>query len=237
MTQVTILDERHPLQGYLAAPRGQGPWPGVVVIHDVGGLSTDIHRITDRLAGAGFLALAPNLYRPGARLRCVVGMTRALSAGTGRAVDDILAARDYLKASPDCTGKIGSVGFCFGGGFCLLLAPGEHFAAAAPNYGNWPPNASQLTDSCPVVASYGGLDKTLRGDAQRLTEVLDRGGVPYDVKEYPNVGHSFMNDWRGAPLRLKVFEYFKDWRYYEAESDDAWDRIYRFFDEHLSADG
>ncbi|MDG4669353.1 dienelactone hydrolase family protein [Mycobacterium sp. 236(2023)] len=234
MPDLTISNDRHPLRGYLKYPRGDGPWPGVLVIHDVGGLSADIRRTVDRLAAAGFVALAPNLYRPGARLRCVVSMSRAMRTGAGPTIDDLLAARDYLAADPLCTGKVASVGFCLGGGFCLLLAPSGHFDAAAPNYGNWPPNADALAHSCPVVASYGSLDKALQGDAGRLAEKLEQGNVPHDIKEYPNVGHSFMNDWREAPLRLRVFEWTDTFKYAETEAEDAWERIITFFDEHLS---
>ncbi|WP_422743417.1 dienelactone hydrolase family protein [Mycobacterium sp. WMMD1722] len=234
MPDVTLADGPHPLQGYLQHPPGVGPWPGVLVVHDVGGLTADIRRSVDRLAAAGFVALAPNLFRPGARLRCVVAMTRAMSTGHGPPIDDLLTARRHLADDPQCTGKIGAVGFCLGGGFCLLLAPSGAFHATAPNYGNWPPNAERLTESCPVVASYGSLDKALRGDALRLTEKLEAGNVAHDVKEYPGVGHSFMNDWRAAPLRLRVFEWVKGFKYYESEAEDAWGRIIAFFGHHLS---
>ncbi|MDA2890637.1 dienelactone hydrolase family protein [Mycolicibacterium sp. BiH015] len=234
MPDVIISDGARPLRGYSKYPRGDGPWPGVIVIHDVGGLSADIRRAVDRLAAAGFVALAPNLYRPGARVRCVVSMSRAMKTGEGPPIDDLVTARHHLATDPRCTGKIGSVGFCLGGGFCLLLAPSGYFDAAAPNYGNWPPNSDQLATSCPVVASYGGLDKALKGDAERLTAELDKGGVPHDVKEYPNVGHSFMNDWREAPLRLRVFEWTETFKYAEAEAEDAWDRIVAFFTHHLT---
>lgn len=233
MPDITISDDRHPLKGYMKYPRGDGPWPGVLVIHDVGGLSADIRRIVDRLAAAGFVTLAPNLYRPGSRLRCVVSMSRAMKTGEGPAIDDLLAARHHLATDAHCTGKVGSVGFCLGGGFCLVLAPSGQFDAAAPSYGNWPPNADELSRSCPVVASYGGLDKALKGDAARLTAELEKGNAPHDVKEYPDVGHSFMNDWREAPLRLRVFEWTKTFKYAEAEAEDAWNRIVAFFHEHL----
>src|ERR1700712_1828263 len=121
MPDVTFPAPAGPLPGYLAVPDGPGPWPGVVVIHDALGLSKDVKRITDRLAGAGYLALAPALFRRGLRPRCVVSTLRALSQGGGVAVDDLVAAREHLAADDRCTGKVGSVGFCMGGGFCLLL--------------------------------------------------------------------------------------------------------------------
>lgn len=218
---------------YLARPAGDGPWPGVVVIHDVGGLSQDIRRACDRLAAAGFLALAPNLFHPGRRLRCVVAMTRALRDGHGPAIDDIVAARDSLAHRSDCTGSVGAVGFCTGGGFCLLLAPREVFDAAAANYGNWPSEPDALRSSCPLVASYGARDPSLKGDAARLTAILHEAGVPHDVKEYPGAGHSFMNDWRDAPWRLRVFEHIPGFAFCEADAEDAWCRIIAFFRDHL----
>jgi carboxymethylenebutenolidase len=218
---------------HLAVPGGQGPWPGIVVIHDIGGLTLDIRRACDRLAAAGFLTLAPNLIHPGRRIRCVRAMAQALHNGFGPAVDEIVAARDQLASHPHCTGTIGSVGFCIGGGFCLLLAPGGVFDATAPNYGNWPPNMDELGLSCPVVASYGARDPALRGNAAQLEAMLADGGVPHDVREYPGVGHSFMNDWRDGPWRLRIFEHIPGFRFSEPEAEDAWQRIVAFFDVHL----
>ena len=218
---------------YLAVPDGEGPWPGIVVIHDIGGLSLDIRRACDRLAAAGFLTLAPNLIHPGRRIRCVLSMMKSLHRGTGTPVDEIVAAREELAARPDCTGSVGSVGFCIGGGFCLLLAPQGVFDAAAPNYGNWPPDVQALRASCPTVASYGGGDPALKGNAAQLEDILTEGGVPHDVREYPDVGHSFMNDWRDGPLRLRIFEHIPGFRFSEPESEDAWRRIIAFFDVHL----
>lgn len=221
---------------YLAVPDGRGPWPGVVVIHDVGGLSLDIRRACDRLAAAGFIALAPNLIGDGNRIRCVRAMAHALRSGTGRTIDEIIAARDELVARADCTGTVGSIGFCTGGGFCLLLAPRGVFDATAPNYGNWPQDSDALTNSCPVVASYGARDPSLRGHAARLEGVLTAGGVIHDVKEYTDVGHSFMNDWRDAPWRLRIFEHIPGFRFSEPAAADAWRRIIEFFDEHLRSE-
>jgi carboxymethylenebutenolidase len=89
MSELTYPAPAGPLPAHLAVPEGEGPWPGVVVIHDALGLTSDIKRITDRVAAAGYLAMAPALFRRGFPPRCVVSTLRALSAGSGRAVDDV----------------------------------------------------------------------------------------------------------------------------------------------------
>lgn len=221
-----------PLPGYLAVPAGEGPWPGVVVVHDAFGLTEDIKSITDRFAANGYLALSPALYRRGRRPACVVSTFRSLSSGKGRAVEDILAARDHLVADNRCSGKVGSVGFCMGGGFCLLLAPRGVFNATAPNYGPMPTDKASLTRSCPVVASYGAEDRALPGAADELERFLAEGGVTRDVKEYPAVGHSFMNDWK-TPRPLRFVERTAGLAYSQPEAEDAWQRILDFFGEHL----
>ena len=219
---------------YLAIPEGDGPWPGVVVLHDALGVTADLHRIADRFAANGYLALAPALYRRGNRIRCVVSTFRALAAGTGSAVDAIVAAREHLAADPRCTGKVGSIGFCMGGGFCLQLAPRGVFDATAPNYGMVPSALPDFNGSCPVVASYGARDVMLRGAAVDLQEQLTRADVAHDVVEYPNVGHGFMNDW-GAPQAIQFVERIVGLAYSRPEAEHAWGRILDFFGVHLAA--
>jgi carboxymethylenebutenolidase len=203
------------------------------VVHDAFGLTADIKRITDRLAAAGYLAIAPALYQRGKKARCVVSTLRSLSNGSGAAVDDLVAAHEYLRADERCTGKVGSVGFCMGGGFCLLLAPTGVSDATAPNYGLWPKDIDGLKHSCPVVASYGARDRWLPSAATKLEESLTEGNVPHDVVEYPGVGHAFMNDW-GTPAALRGVERVAGLTYSEPEAQDAWRRILVFFHEHLS---
>jgi carboxymethylenebutenolidase len=237
MPDITYPAPAGALPGYLAAPAGEGPWPGVVVIHDALGMTGDVRRITDRFASSGYLALAPALYRRGSALqrpRCVVSTMRALSSGEGAAVDDLVAARDHLAGDPRCTGKVGLIGFCMGGGFCLLLAPRGVFDAAAPNYGVWPKDTDPLRQSCPMVASYGAKDRTLPGAAAKLETLLTEGGVPHDVKEYAGVGHSFMNV-LPTPGPLGMVLRKAGFAYSEPESEDAWRRILAFFGEHLSS--
>jgi carboxymethylenebutenolidase len=114
--------------------------PGVVLIMDALGLSDDIKLQADRPAAAGYLAFAPDLYS-GRGIRCVLATIQSSRSGSGEAYEDIEAARQWLDAREDCTGKIGVIGFCMGGGFALLCAPRYEFQAASVNYGEVPEDA------------------------------------------------------------------------------------------------
>ncbi|MBV9514954.1 MAG: dienelactone hydrolase family protein [Mycobacteriaceae bacterium] len=233
MPDISYACPAGPLPGYQAVPVSHGPWPGVVVVHDALGMTADVRRITDRFASNGYLALAPALYRRGHKLHCVVSTFTSLRRGLGVAVDDLAAAREHLAADERCTGRVGIVGFCMGGGFCLLLATHGVFDAAAPNYGMMPADTDALRRACPVVASYGAMDRMLAPNtAATLKALLADGGVPHDVKEYPEVGHSFMNDFP-TPSAVKIVERIAGLAYSEPEAEDAWRRILAFFDEHL----
>ncbi|PND59311.1 carboxymethylenebutenolidase [Mycobacterium sp. ENV421] len=225
-----------PLPAYQARPAGDGPWPGVVIVHDAMGMTGDIKRITDRFADNGYLAITPALYHRGNRLLCVVRTLQAFKNGKGTAVDDLIAARDHLVADPACNGKVGVIGFCMGGGFCLVLAPTGHFDASAPNYGEWPSDISAIPNSCPTVASYGAKDWMLKGAADKLEDLLSTNDVPRDIKEYPTVGHSFMNNW-DTPRPVKVIERVVKMNYSRPEAEDAWQRVFAFFGEHLRDSG
>jgi carboxymethylenebutenolidase len=207
-------------------PVGPGPWPGVVVIHEVFGVNDDIREQVGRLAAAGYLALAPDLYRGLGKRRCLLATFKALFKGEGQAFDDIEAARAELAGRADCTGRVGVLGFCMGGGFALLAAS-RGFDAAAPNYGPLPKDLD-LSGSCPMVASYGGRDWENPGAAGKVEAALTRAGVVHDVKEYPGAGHSFMGRPNSDPF-LRVARI----GYHAPSAEDAWGRILRFFDEHL----
>jgi carboxymethylenebutenolidase len=224
------------LQAYVAHPRGPGPRPGVVVIQDALGLSDDIREQADRLAAAGFHAFAPDLYS-GRGLRCVLATLKASRSGEGAAYEDIEAARRWLAGRDGCTGRVGIIGFCMGGGFALLSAPRYDFAAASVNYGEVPDDAlERLRGACPIVASYGRRDRTLPGRAQRLERVLTELGIPHDVKEYPDAGHSFLNRINVGPLLSPVI-HVTGFSYHHPSAEDAWARLLTFFDQHLGDGG
>ncbi len=218
-------------RAHLARPAGAGPWPAVVVLHELLGLNDDIRGLTDRLAGEGFLALAPDLFRDGGAVRCLRATFRALGAGHGAAVDDIETARRWLVAHPASTGAVGVVGFCLGGGFALLMAP-RGFGAAGVHYGPLPRDPlGALAGSCPVVASYGARDPMVRGAGDRLAAALRTLHVEHDVRTYPGVGHSFVNDHGLGPLA--ALERVVGLGHDRAASADAWQRLVAFLRQHL----
>ena len=229
MPDVTV--QNYP--GYLAVPAGAGPWPGVVVIHEAFGLNADIRGQADHLAAEGYLALAPDLYRGKSWLRCIRGVFRELHAGQGPSFEAIEAAREWLAAREDCTGRNGVIGFCMGGGFALLCAP-RKFSAASVNYGEVPADAIRvLAGSCPIVGSYGAKDLMGQAHPRRLEAALTALDVPHDVKVYPGAGHGFMSR---RPASLAPLAALARLDFKPEAAQDAWRRILAFFGEYLGSD-
>ena len=222
------------LPAYLARPpAGVGPWSGVVVLHEAFGLNGDIRRHADRLAGAGYLAVAPDLLAGGPKAVCLVRTFRDLRAGRGRSFERLAATIDWLRAQPGCASRVGAIGFCLGGGFALLAGVRHDLSATAVNYGEVPEGPdSALAGVCPVVASYGAEDRAMRGRAERLEQALAALDVPHDVKVYPGAGHGFLNRHDLSP-RLRPLEHVAGLGYDEAAAEDAWARILAFFEAHL----
>jgi carboxymethylenebutenolidase len=216
---------------YVTRPEGSPPWPGVLVLHEVFGLNDDIERIADRFAANGYLAAAPELMSDG-RIRGIVRSFRHISRGDGAMVDRGRAALRWVADRDDVdSDRVGVTGFCMGGGFAFLLGTDPVASATAPNYGAIPDDET-LRDLAPVVASFGGEDR-LSEDVDRLEAAVADAEIPNDVKVYPGVGHSFMNQ---ADLH-PVFDLFgsvvMSAGYDEAAAEDAWERILSFFDAYL----
>lgn len=223
------------LPAYLVVPDGEGPWPALVLVHEVFGLNDQMKRHADRLAAMGHLVLAPDLLARGRRVACLAQTFRALRLGRGRAFDDIEAARASVLRDPRCSGAAGVVGFCLGGGFALLLAGRPGWDAAVANYGALPRDLAALDGACPVVASYGGRDLYLRGAATTLEAALTDRGVEHDVEEYPAAGHAFLNTdtaapWYSAPITRWVMRVGHE----PASAADAWRRTEDFLGRHLA---
>jgi carboxymethylenebutenolidase len=232
MPNVLIPTPRGQMPAYLATPAAPNRVPGVIVLHDVGGMSQDHRNQANWLAEAGFLALAVDLYYLGGMLRCLRAIARDLTARTGPTFDDVEACRAWLAAQPGCTGHIGVAGFCMGGGFALLLVSGRGFSAASINYGGKLPLDVDdfLKTACPVIGSYGGKSHFEKGVAADLERALQRALVPHDVKEYPDAAHSFMNN--KEHFWFKVLR-FTGIAYNEPAAMDAQRRIATFFHTHL----
>jgi carboxymethylenebutenolidase len=227
----------HP--GHTAVPDGDGPFPGVVVVHDAYGMTAELRRVCDHLAAQGYLVHAPSMYQRG---RCLRQTFRSLIADQGPAYDRLEAERAALAARPDCTGAVGIMGFCLGGRFALVAAGRGMFDAAAVNYGLLPAGKQEpeeldkvLSAPCPIVASYGGRDKVVdAAEVDKLRTGLERAGVPVDLKVYPEATHSFLARYTG-PLGMLVR--IQGMTPDPEASADAWERTLGFFAEHLGASG
>jgi carboxymethylenebutenolidase len=213
------------VSGVLVTPEGKGPFPAVVVIHEWWGLDNWVKDQARALAKEGYVALAVDLYR--GKVTDKQEEAHQLMSGMpqDRAQRDLKAAVAFLKSRKDVRGdRIGSVGWCMGGKFSLLLATEEPTLAAAVAYYGAPPTdeASIARIKAPVLGNFGGEDKGPSPEQVKAFEAaLKKAGKTVDVKIYPGAGHAFANvnnPWKG---------------YKEDAAKDAWARTVAFFAKYL----
>jgi carboxymethylenebutenolidase len=221
----------------LTRPADPGPWPGVVMIHEAWGIDDVLRRQAQRMASMGYVVLAPDLLGEGSWLRCMRRAMKAFRARSGKPFELIESCRQQLLDDPDCTGQVGVIGFCMGGGFALLSARAG-FGASAINYAPVPDDVDALAgDFCPMVVSYGGRDR-IASSVPALTAALRAAQVPHDVEVYPNAGHCYLNDayngpWAMRTVLLPLVKLSHVGPEPEAAAD-TWRRIEAFFAEHLT---
>jgi len=211
------------MRGYFAKPvNPSGKLPGIVVIHENRGLNPYIEDVTRRLAVANFVAFAPDALTPlggypGDEEKAVALFGKLDPAKRDQ---DLLAAYGVLKSRPECTGKVGAVGFCFGGTTVNLFATRlPDLAAGVPFYGGQPSAADAAKIKAPLMLHYAGLDERIDAGWPAYEAALKANGVRYQMFMYPNTNHGFHND--TTP------------RYDEAAAKLAWSRSIAFFNENL----
>jgi carboxymethylenebutenolidase len=211
------------MRGYLAQPSdAKGKLPAVLVIHENRGLNPYIEDVARRLALANFVAFAPDALTPVGGYPGDEDKARALFAAQDakKREEDMYQAAQVLKARPETTGKIGSVGFCFGGGICNLLATRmPDLGASVPYYGRQVPASEVAKIKAPLLIHYASEDENINKGWPAYEEALKANNVRYTAHIYPNTQHGFHND--TTP------------RYDEAAARLSWQRTLDFFNQHL----
>lgn len=214
------------MRGYMARPTGStGPWPAVLVIHENRGLNPYIEDVVRRFGAAGFLAFGPDALTPlgGYPGTDDEGRTMQRQLDRGAMTEDFVAGARFLMNHDESTGRVGAVGFCFGGGMVGTLAvrlPG--LAAGVPFYGSQPNAEDVPAIQAPLLIQYAGLDERINAGWPAFEEALQANDKTYTMHMYPDVNHGFHND--TTP------------RYDAAAATLAQQRTIAFFREHLSGD-
>lgn len=212
-------------RGYLVMPTEiKGNLPAVLVVHENRGLNPYIEDVARRLAMNGFIAFAPDALYPLGGYPGNDDDGRAMQSSMDKAKieEDFIAAALFLKAHPSCSGKLGAVGFCFGGYVVNMLAATipDKLDAGVPFYGT--PAAESLRNNVkgPLLIHFAELDQRVNATWPDYEKVLQANKVPYEAIVYPGVNHGFHNDSTA--------------RYNEEAAESAWGKTLIFFDSHLS---
>lgn len=212
------------MRGYLVQPKGSGPFPVVLVIHENRGLNPYIEDVARRAATEGFLALAPDGLFPVGGYPGNDDDGRTLQAGLdqGKLRTDMLNSARYLKAHALSSGKLGVTGFCWGGGATNFLATalGADMKAGVPFYGAAPETAAVAAIKAPLLVQYAENDERIDSMWPAYEAALKAASVPYEMYIYPGTQHGFHNN--STP------------RYNEAQAKIAWERTITFFKKSLA---
>ena len=185
------------VRAYLARPKGDAKWPGVIVIHENQGLAPHIEDVNRRVASEGFLSLAPDALSPlggtPKDLDKAIEMTKELD---GRStLGNYLAAVQYLKTHPESTGKVGVIGFCWGGRMANLVAVNApDLSAAVPFYGQQPAPEDVPEIKASLLLHYAGLDEKINAGIAAYEAALKKAGIAYQIHMYAGAKHAFHND-------------------------------------------
>lgn len=207
---------------HLARPKGDKKLPAVIVIHENRGLNPHTEDVARRVALEGFLAIAPNALSPFGGTPEDADEARSLIGKLdGEAtVKNFVAAVKYLKTHPQSTGKVGVMGFCWGGGMSNQLAVNSpDLAAAAPFYGRQPAPEDVPKIKASLLLHYAGLDQRINAGIEAYEAALKAASVDYRIYVYEGAGHAFFNDTSS--------------RYHEEAAKLAWERTIAFFKEKL----
>jgi carboxymethylenebutenolidase len=211
------------MSGYLARPAaGSDRMPGVLVIHENRGLNPHIEDIARRLALEGYLAFAPDALTPLGGYPGSEDAARELFQRLDREklVEDFVSAFEFLKALPECTGKVGAVGFCFGGGMVNQLAVRlPELGAGVAFYGGQVPAEQVPSIKAPLMLHYAGIDERINAGWPAYETALKANGVAYEAFVYDGANHGFNND--TTP------------RFDAAAAELAWGRTLDFFNSNL----
>jgi len=215
------------MKGYFARPAvTQHKLPAVVVIHENRGLNPYVEDVARRLAVAGFIAFAPDALTPlgGYPGNDDDGRTLQRERDYNEMVEDFVAAVGFLQEHPDCTGKVGAVGFCFGGGMSMRLAVRiANLGAAVAFYGRHPEAAEASTIRAPLMLHHAGLDERVNAGWPKFEAALQAADREFINYEYQNVNHGFHND--TTP------------RFDQQAADLAWQRTTEFLASRLELRG
>jgi carboxymethylenebutenolidase len=221
--QATYPGSKGTARGYLARPAGEAKAPGVVVIHENRGLQPHIRDVARRAAVAGYVALAPDLMSAigGTPASEDEARTKFAQVEMPVALADALKAIEYLRSRPESTGKVGVVGFCWGGTMAgQIAASGADLQAAVVFYGTAPPAEKVAAIRAPLLLHYAGLDERVNATVPAFEAALQKAGKPYTLHMYEGAQHAFHNDTSQA-------------RYDPAAAKLAWSRTLEFFSRTL----